>query len=63
MPTYEHGYPAVLLHFNRPLDIRVDGVEACVQGMNVVVADRDKGVVRLPQPEEDDIAGIGGVLG
>ena len=41
----KHGDSSVFLHFFRPLNVRVDGVEVVMEALNVVVVDGHKRVV------------------
>ena len=51
----QHSNLAVLLNFDCPFDVRVDGVEVVVQRMDVVVVNGNECVVGFSQPEEYDV--------
>ena len=53
----KHGDTAVLFDFFCPFYAGVDGVEVCVEGVYVVVADGSDCVIGLPVPEENDVTG------
>ena len=51
----KHCNFAVCLYFFSPFDIWMDAVDVCEEWINVVVVDGCEGVVRFPEPEEDDV--------
>ena len=54
----KHGNASVFLHFFRPPDVRVDGVEMVVQALDVVVVDGHERIVGFSEPEENDFTGV-----
>ena len=58
----KHGNLAIFLDFFRPFDVRVDGIEVVVQGLDVVVVDGDNSIVGFPKPKQDDITGTDVVI-
>ena len=53
---------AILLDLFRQLDVRVNGIEVVVEWLDVAVVYGNENVVGFPQPEENDIAGTGGIV-
>ena len=51
----EHVEPPLLLNFHRPLDVRVDAVEVCVEGLYVGLVYGCERVVGFPEPALDGV--------
>ena len=58
----QHGDPAILLSFDGPFDVGMDGVEVVVEWVDVIFVHCDQCVVGLPQPEENDVTGTDGTV-
>ena len=58
----KHGNPAVLLSLFSPLDVWVNGNEVIVEWLDVVIVNGDESIVGFPEPEEDDLIGMDGVV-